>query len=85
MNIAKSRLAFSLEPISMPGGRTKQDIHDFINQKKEMFMVELSQKVVQERIEDLDYKNKRKSKALKDSELQLQSDDVKLLKFIEKD
>jgi hypothetical protein len=34
---------------------------------------------------ELDEKNKRKAKALKDSELQLQSDDVKLLKFIEKD
>ena len=48
-------------------------------------MVELSQNVIQSRIEDLDFKNKRKTKALKDSEIQLQSDDVKLLKFIERD
>lgn len=45
MNIAKSRGAFNMEPL--PGGKTKQDIHDFINQKKEMFMVELSQNVIQ--------------------------------------
>lgn len=48
-------------------------------------MVELSQNVIQSRIEELDFKNRRKAKALKDSELQLQSDDIKLLKFIEKD
>ncbi len=30
-------------------------------------------------------KNRKKARALKDSEQQLQSDDVKLLKFIEKD
>lgn len=48
-------------------------------------MVELSQNVIQQRIEELDVKNKKKTRALKDSEAQLQSDDVKLLKFIEKD
>lgn len=85
MNIAKSRANFSMEPLVLPGGKTKQDMNDFINQKKEMFMVELSQNVIQSRIEDLDFKNKRKTKALKDSEIQLQSDDVKLLKFIERD
>jgi len=85
MNIAKSRGNFSMEPLVLPGGKTKQDIHDFINQKKEMFLVELSQNVIKDKIEELDFKNKRKAKALKDSELQLQNDDVKLLKFIEKD
>ena len=34
---------------------------------------------------ELDFKNKRKAKALEDSAVQLGSDDVKLLKFIEKD
>jgi hypothetical protein len=85
MNIAKSRVTFSLEPIALPGGKNKQDINDFIQQKKEMFMVELSQKVIQNRIVELDFKNKRKAKALEDSAVQLASDDVKLLKFIEKD
>lgn len=42
MNIAKSRANFSMEPLVLPGGKTKQDMNDFINQKKEMFMVELS-------------------------------------------
>jgi hypothetical protein len=32
-----------------------------------MFMVELSQKVIQNRIVELDFKNKRKAKALEDS------------------
>ena len=47
--------------------------------------MELAQNVIQNRIENLDNKGKRKAQALKDSESQLQSDDVKLLKFIEKD
>ena len=31
MNIAKSRVTFSLEPLVLPGGKTKQDMSDFIN------------------------------------------------------
>jgi hypothetical protein len=69
MNIAKSRVTFSLEPIALPGGKNKQDINDFITQKKEMFLVELSQNVIKDRIEELDWKNKRKAKALQDSAL----------------
>jgi hypothetical protein len=42
MNIAKSRVTFNLEPLALPGGKTRQDINDFITQKKEMFMVELA-------------------------------------------
>ena len=45
MNIAKSRLTFSLEPLGL--GKNKQDINDFIQQKKEMFLVELAQNVIQ--------------------------------------
>ena len=30
MNIAKSRVTFSLEPLALPGGKNKQDINDFI-------------------------------------------------------
>ena len=41
--------------------------------------------MIQNRIGDLDVKGRRKAQALKDSESQLQNDDVKLLKFIEKD
>jgi hypothetical protein len=41
--------------------------------------------VIQNRIVELDHKNKRKAKALEDSSIQLTSDDTKLLKFIEKD
>jgi hypothetical protein len=50
-----------------------------------MFLVELSQNVIQQRIQELDLKNQRKARALKDSEVQLQSDDQKLLRFIERD
>jgi hypothetical protein len=45
----------------------------------------MAQNVIQNRIGDLDTKARRKAQALKDSESQLQNDDVKLLKFIEKD
>jgi hypothetical protein len=31
MNIAKSRVTFSLEPMVLPGGKTKQDMSDYIN------------------------------------------------------
>lgn len=85
MNIAKSRVAFSLEPLVLPGGKTKQDMSDFINQKKEMFMVELSQNVIQQRIEELDLKNRRKAQALEDSRMQLQNDETKLMQFIQAD
>ena len=54
MNIAKSRAAFNLEPLALPMGKNKQDINDFITQKKEMFLVELTQTVIQSRIEQLD-------------------------------
>ena len=61
MNIVKSRLNFSLEPLGLGSGKTKQDINDFIQQKKEMFLVELAQNVIQSRIENLDTKGRRKA------------------------
>ena len=48
-------------------------------------MVELSQNVIQQRIEELDLKNRRKAQALEDSRLQLQNDETKLMQFIQAD
>ena len=45
-------------------------------------MVELSQKVIQNRIIELDHKNKRKAQALDESSFQLEGDVKKLDEFI---
>ena len=50
-----------------------------------MFLVELSHTTIKEEIETLDYKAKRKAIALKDSGIQLDHDNNKLMKFIEED
>ena len=60
MHIAKSRVQFPRE--SRP-----QNINEFIDQKKEMFLVELSYNTIKEEIVDLQLKGNRKSNALKDS------------------
>ena len=60
MHIAKSRVQF-------PREQRPQNINEFIDQKKEMFLVELSNNTVKTEIEELDHKSKRKAIALKDS------------------
>ena len=50
-----------------------------------MFLVELSHNTIKEEIEDLDYKGKRKEIALKDSNVKLENDNIKLMKFIDQD
>jgi hypothetical protein len=50
-----------------------------------MFLVELSYNTIKEEIKDLDMKKNRKGDALKDSSLQLDADNAKLLKFIDRD
>jgi hypothetical protein len=50
-----------------------------------MFLVELSHNTIKEEIEDLDYKGKRKEIALKDSNVKLENDNIKLMKFIDLD
>jgi hypothetical protein len=48
-----------------------------------MFLVELSNTTIRREIEELDHKSKRKAIALKDSANQLESDHIKLMRFIE--
>ena len=62
-----------------------QNIKEFVDQKKEMFLVELSYVTVKQEIEDLQQKATRKNAAIKDSQTQLEEDGLKLMKFIEKD
>ena len=78
MLIAKSRVQFPRE--SRP-----QNINEFVEQKKEMFLVELSYNTIKEEINDLDLKRNRKGDALKDSSMQLENDNGKLMSFIESD
>ena len=69
MHIAKSRVTFSREQQMRP-----QNIKEFIEQKKEMFLVELSFNTVKKEITELDHKQTRKQAAIKDSTVQLASD-----------
>jgi hypothetical protein len=50
-----------------------------------MFLVELSFNTVKKEIEELDNKRDRKETAIKSSFDQLETDNTKLIKFIEKD
>jgi len=78
MQIAKSRVQFPRE--SRP-----QNINEFVDQKKEMFLVELSYNTIKEEIKDLDMKKNRKGDALKESSTQLDKDSAKLIQFIDSD
>ena len=78
MQIAKSRVQFPRE--SRP-----QNINEFVDQKKEMFLVELSYNTIGKEIKDLDTKKNNKSKALEDSRKQLDKDNKLLEQFIETD
>ena len=50
-----------------------------------MFLVELSYNTIKEEILHLDIKQNRKGDDLKDSSLQLDTDNAKLIKFIDSD
>jgi hypothetical protein len=60
MNIAKSRVQF-------PREQRPQNINEFMDQKKEMFLVELSYNTIKEEIKDLELKRARKEAALEDA------------------
>lgn len=55
--IAKSRVQF-------PREQRPQNIDEFVNQKKEMFLVELSNNTIENEIKDLELKKNRKHAAL---------------------
>ena len=78
MHIAKSRVQFPRE--SRP-----QNINEFVDQKKEMFLVELSYNTIKTEITDLSLKKNRKANALQESSSQLTKDNEKLVNFIEND
>ena len=60
VQIARSRVQF-------PREQRPQNINEFVDQKKEMFLVDLSYNTIKEEIKDLDLKKNRKAYALKDS------------------
>ena len=64
MHIAKSRVQFSREQQMRP-----QNIKEFVDQKKEMFLVELSYNTVKKEIEELDHKQSRKKTAIETSQV----------------
>lgn len=78
MHIAKSRVQF-------PREQRPQNINEFVDQKKEMFLVELSYNTIKKEIEELDKKTKDKDLALKNSSAELDEDHLTLIKFIEQD
>jgi hypothetical protein len=78
MHIAKSRVQFPRE--SRP-----QNISEFVDQKKEMFLVEMSYNTIKEEITSLQLKTNRKLTALQESDITLERDNNKLVKFIEDD
>ena len=78
MHIARSRVQF-------PKEQRAQNVNEFIDQKKEMFLVELSCNTIKEEIEHLEQKKTLKDKALSVSTDQLQKDDDKLTSFIQQD
>jgi hypothetical protein len=60
MQIAKSRVQFPRE--SRP-----QNINEFVDQKKEMFLVELAYNTIKEEIKDLELKKTRKEASIQHS------------------
>ena len=76
--IAKSRVQF-------PREQRPQNIDEFVNQKKEMFLVELSNNTIDNEIKDLELKKNRKHYALQDSTAALEKDSERLIEFIEDD
>ena len=60
-------------------------MHEFINQKKDMFLVELAHKTIVKKIDDLETKKKRTFEALQASKINLHADSEQLRKFIDDD
>jgi hypothetical protein len=60
-------------------------MHEFIDQKKEMFNAELAFNSVKEEIKDLDLKRDRREHALGLSQRELEKDKYELIKFVIED
>lgn len=78
MHIAKSRVQF-------PRDTRPQNINEFVDQKKEMFLVEMAYNTIREEITSLDKKTTRKREALNESQKTLEKDNEKLVNFIDED
>jgi len=57
-------------------------MHDFIEQKKEMFNAELAFSTVHEEIKDLEQRQDKRANALELSKTELERDKFELIKFV---
>ena len=78
MHIARSRVQF-------PKEQRAQNINEFIDQKKEMFLAELACNTVDEEIKELEQKRKRRDQTLQFSRQELDEDNSDLMLFIQND
>ena len=78
MHIARSRVQF-------PKEQRAQNINEFIDQKKEMFLAELACNTVDEEIKQLEIKLQRRDKTLLLSKKELGEDNNDLMLFIQND
>ena len=72
MHITRSRVQFPREDKA-------QNMHDFIEQKKEMFNAELAFNTVHEEIKDLENRQNKRSNALEVSKKELETDKFELI------
>ena len=59
-----------------------QNIHEYIEQKKEMFQAELAFNTVQEEIADLEHRQSKRANALALSKTELDDDKLELMEFV---
>ena len=78
MHIARSRVQF-------PKEQRAQNVNEFIDQKKEMFLAELAYNTVDQEIRELEEKQKRREQSLIDSAKELADDKTDLQHYIGKD
>ena len=95
MEIARQRVQYPAAPKRRPqshrvpgqpsnGGNDQQKIDEFINQKKEMFRVQLAYNTLQEEISALDQQQCQRQKALVTSSEELERDKQGVILFVEK-
>ena len=78
MHIARSRVQF-------PKEQRAQNVNEFVDQKKEMFLAALAFNTVEQEIKELEEKQRRREQSLKDSKLELETDQQDLQNYIGKD
>ena len=78
MHIARSRVQY-------PREQRAQNINEFVDQKKEMFLAELAFNTVEEEIKDLELKQNRRDESLLMSQEELERDNIDLIQFIHHD